>query len=371
MPRIGRNIMEKPFRPGEARMLSLSDEDIQAAAEALIAGQLVAFPTETVYGLGADAFNSTALAKVFEAKGRPRFDPLIIHIADIHDMERVVDTGTLEPAMRKQVDAICYALWPGPLTIILPKVPAIPDLATAGLPTAAIRFPDHKAAQRLIRESTGAIAAPSANPFGYLSPTRAEHVREQLGNRVDFILDGGRTGIGVESTVIDFSSGPPRILRPGGMPRERIEAIIGPIELPGAEAPAPAGRAPLSPGLLNSHYAPRTPLTLHSQEEMSALPYRPSEAYLFFSGSVRTAWLQARGVIPPHPAYAQDTPNSSLVRALSEAGDLIEAAANLFDLLHELDRLPVSAIRAERAPDKGLGIAVNDRLSRAGRGGSA
>jgi L-threonylcarbamoyladenylate synthase len=335
------------------KILSTAEADIRRAAEALRRGRLVAFPTETVYGLGADAFNQTALACVFAAKGRPRFDPLIIHIAAPDILDRLADLSALTPELREKAAVLITRLWPGPLTLILPKRPAVPDLATSGLPTVAVRFPDHPAAQALIRLSTGALAAPSANLFGRLSPVRMEHVRDQLGKKVDFIIDGGRTALGVESTVLDLSGGIPRILRPGGVSRESIEALIGAVE-----SGAYGETKLISPGLLKSHYAPRTPLTLHSPEAIAALPYTAGEIFLFFSPATRNPWLAGqtrRGVVPP----------PERIRVLSGSGTTLEAAANLFDLLHELDCLGVSRIRAEEAPPAELGPAINDRLFRA------
>jgi L-threonylcarbamoyladenylate synthase len=237
-------------------------------------------------------------------------------------------------------------------------------LATSGLPSVAIRFPAHPAAQKLILLSTGAVAAPSANPFGYLSPTRAEHVRAGLGEAVDFILDGGRTRVGVESTVLDLCSRPPRILRPGGSSREGIEELIGSVEGPVQESPVPSPEHPRSPGQLKSHYAPRTPLSLHRREEMADLADDPAEGFLFFDGSARKAWLQRKGPSPEGPR-GKPGPGESRVRSLSETGDMTEAAANLFELLHGLDRLGLSRIRAEEVPPVGLGAAINDRLRRA------
>jgi len=325
--------------------LSTSDRDLEKAAAALAGGLLVAFPTETVYGLGADAFNPSALARVFEAKNRPRFDPLIVHIAELAALTRVADTASLDNAAAERLAVLSVRLWPGPLTLILPKRPELPELATSGLPTAAVRFPSHPVAQKLIRLSTGAVAAPSANPFGYLSPTRAEHVKAQLGEKVDVIIDGGRATVGVESTVLDLAHGTPRLLRPGGTPREAIEALIGPVEFsPGESA---ADDAPLSPGQLKSHYAPRTPLVLCRRGELAALP-APGEGRLYFS--------------PPESA---SNGAADRTRVLSATGDLTEAAANLFDMLHELDSLGLDIIKAEEAPLSGLGVAINDRLKRA------
>ena len=330
-------------------ILSASDLDLEKAAAALAGGFLVAFPTETVYGLGADAFNVSALARIFEAKNRPRFDPLIIHIAEFGALSRIADTSSLDGAARERLSILSQGLWPGPLTLILPKRGELPALATAGLDTAAVRFPSHPVAQKLISLSTGAVAAPSANPFGYLSPTRAEHVKAQLGEKVDFIIDGGKTTVGLESTVLDLSHGIPRILRPGGTSRETIEALIGPVELPGdPEARQENHATPLSPGQLKSHYAPRTPLILCRREELLSLPDAPGEGRLYFSS-------------PEHSAAADRT------RVLSASGDLAEAAANLFEMLHELDNLGLDLIRAEKAPRFGLGAAINDRLKRAAK----
>ncbi|MDL2229162.1 threonylcarbamoyl-AMP synthase [Treponema sp. OttesenSCG-928-L16] len=350
------------------KMLSVSDADLREAARALSAGKLVAFPTETVYGLGADVFNTPALARVFEAKQRPRFDPLIVHIAELAALERLADLSVLDAQGRSRVSALGEALWPGPLTLVLPKRPEVPDLATSGLPTVAVRFPSHPAAQKIILWSSGAVAAPSANPFGYLSPTRAEHVAEQLGGRVDYIVDGGRTDVGVESTVLDMTESVPRILRPGGMPRERIESIIGRTAVNGGVSREPASpEAPAhSPGMLTSHYAPRTPLLLYAPGEMRTLVYKEGEAYLFFSAAGRERWLQTQGKAAEYGAEAGGGKNRlSRIRVLSEEGSLTEAAANLFDILHDLDKAGTERIRAERVSDEGLGRAINDRLRRA------
>jgi L-threonylcarbamoyladenylate synthase len=351
------------------KILPASDDAIRKAAEIIRSGGLAAFPTETVYGLGADAFNRTALARVFQAKGRPRFDPLIIHIADLADLGRIADLAALPPSRREPLDRLAGAFWPGPLTLILPKRPEVPDLATSGLPTAAIRFPDHPVAQRLIRLSTGAVAAPSANPFGRLSPPRAEHVLEGLGDQVDCIIDGGPCRVGVESTVLDLATNGvrPRILRPGGISREQLEAVIGTVDM------TEGGGPPRSPGQMKSHYAPVTPLRLHSADAMAALPRQDREGYLFFQADTRDTWLAAQGghaaaegrrpaepdnKIPPDPADSQ-------IRTLSETGSPLEAASRLFEVLHELDRLDLACIHAEALPPEGLGAAVNDRLSRA------
>lgn len=338
------------------RMLTVSETDLKVAADAIVAGKLVAFPTETVYGLGADAFNPAALARVFEAKRRPTFDPLIVHIAELGGLDAVADLSALSDKAAGMARHLSERLWPGPLTMILPKRSAVPDLATSGLATVAVRFPDHPVARRLIELSTGAVAAPSANPFGYLSPTRAEHVASQLGERVDFIVDGGRCDVGVESTVLDLSSGKPTILRPGGMPAERIEAEIGEVQVFDRSVASPK-----SPGQLPSHYAPRVPLKLYPRGALGDVEARSGEALLFFDGASRDSFLRNAGL---ETAGGDARPS---IRVLSEHGDPIEAAANLFDTLHELDASGVSVIRAERADSGGLGAAINDRLYKASR----
>ncbi|MDR2740654.1 MAG: threonylcarbamoyl-AMP synthase [Treponema sp.] len=336
---------------------------ILMAAEALRAGLLAAFPTETVYGLGVDCFNPMALARVFEVKGRPRFDPLIVHIAETAALDTVADAMLLDGEGRRCLELLVRRFWPGPLTLVLPKRAAVPDLATSGLPTVAVRVPAHPAARNLIRLSTGAVAAPSANPFGRLSPTRAEHVRDQLGDKVDYILDGGPCVVGVESTVLDLCTGEPRILRPGGVSREELEAVIGAVS--GAGDGGNNAVHPRSPGQLKSHYAPRTPLSVHTRDEMIALPWDAREARLFFDAASRDVWLRAFSPMTSGPLTGRSPVSEGRTLVLSEGGNLAEAAARLFELLHTLDGLGASRIRAELVPDRGLGPAINDRLVRA------
>jgi L-threonylcarbamoyladenylate synthase len=333
------------------KFLPVSTESLEAAAYILRSGGLVAFPTETVYGLGADAFNPEALAKVFEVKGRPRFDPLIIHIAAIEDLEKTANVSLLSKEARKNLYMLAEKFWPGPLSIILPKNEKIPGIATAGLSTAAIRLPDHEAARKLISLSGTAVAAPSANPFGSISPTRAEHVRE-LGEKVDLILDGGSTRIGLESTVLDITGDCVKILRPGGTPKEEIEKLVGAVQSPVENELCPQN--PSSPGQLKSHYAPKTPLSVFTADAIVSRPYEKPCAFLFFDGSTRDAWLRAHG----------QPPGSPVIKVLSETGQVIQAAARLFETLHELDSLGVSRIFAQLAPPEGLGEAINDRLRR-------
>ncbi|MDR2305028.1 MAG: threonylcarbamoyl-AMP synthase [Treponema sp.] len=333
------------------------DEDtLRKAAELLRTGELVAFPTETVYGLGGDAFNAEALAKIFDVKKRPRFDPLIVHIAETGTLDTLTDLSLLEKANREKAALLTGRFWPGPLTLVLPKRPEVPALVSSGLPTVALRFPSHPEAQKLIRYSTGAVAAPSANSFGHLSPTRAEHVEADLGGSIAMILDGGPCQVGVESTVLDLTGGLPCILRPGGLPREEIEALIGET----AQTPrdgAPGAQA--SPGMLKSHYAPRTTLILHSGKEMAELPFRKNEAYLFFDRPSMERWLIETGF------SAQNLQAGEGIFYLSEDGDAVEAAGRLFEILHHLDGLGKIRIHAEEAPPEGLGAAINDRLIRA------
>ncbi|MGP1397924.1 MAG: L-threonylcarbamoyladenylate synthase [Inquilinaceae bacterium] len=301
---------------------------IARAAEALREGRLVAFPTETVYGLGADATDDRAVAALFEAKGRPRFNPLIVHVADAAEAETLV-------RFDDRAHLLAETLWPGPLTLVLPRLPACPVglLASAGLDSLAVRVPAHPTARRLLAETGGPVAAPSANRSGAVSPTTPQHVAESLGGRVAMILAGGRCAVGLESTVLDLTGKDPVLLRPGAVTRETLEGLIGPIRRPDADDPA----APKSPGRLASHYAPTAPVRLDAQRA------EPGEAFLAFGPTL------GRG----------DGLN------LSPTGDLAEAASNLFAMLRSLDRPGVAAIAVAPIPDTGLGEAINDRLRRA------
>jgi len=336
-------------------ILSISDETIRQAAAHIVRGGIVAFPTETVYGLGADAFNPGALAMIFEIKNRPRFDPLIVHIAALGALEKIADLSTMDTDTKKKLDALTEKFWPGPLTLILPKQQAVPDLATSGLPTVAVRLPSLASARQLIALSSGAVAAPSANPFGCLSPTSARHVLATLGDKVEIILDGGPAQVGLESTVLDICQGQPRILRPGGVPKETIEAVIGPL----AENTALGGcvinsGAVNGPGMMKSHYAPRVSLEARDLETMIKTPVEEKCAFLFFDGSSRDKWQKK-----------QKPPQNTLIKVLSETGNITEAGANFFQSLHELDKPELCRIYAQFAPEEGLGAAINDRLQKA------
>ncbi len=324
-------------------ILPPTDYNIRRAGEALAQGRLVAIPTETVYGLGANAFDPRAVARVFEAKNRPSFDPLIVHVHE----QAMVEEVAFVPSQK--VRLLMARLWPGPLTLILPKRTELPDIVTSDLPSVAVRLPANEIAQAVIRAAGLPIAAPSANPFGYLSPTRAEHVARMLGDRVDFIVDGGPCPIGVESTVLDATREPFTVLRPGGMPVEAIEELVGAVEIIDRRVAKPT-----SPGQLPSHYAPRTPLYLYARGALAGLRPRGRAAALLFEPESLEA-LEASGSAAAFAA----------TRVLAPNGTALEAAAALFAVLHELDAGGFDAIYAERLPDAGLGRAVNDRLYKA------
>jgi L-threonylcarbamoyladenylate synthase len=317
-----------------ARLISAADPAALCEAAACLAGGgLVAFPTETVYGLGADAENGAAIAHLYAAKGRPRFNPLIAHVADLGGARRLAQFGAA-------AEKLARAFWPGPLTLVLPKTPDCPvaDLATAGLDTIAVRLPAHPVARDLIAALGHAVVAPSANRSGHVSPTTADHVMADLAARIDMVLDGGPTAVGLESTIVACLDGVPVLLRPGGLARDAIEAALG---APLGEA-ADAGDAnPLAPGMLASHYAPRARLRLNAREA------RAEEAMLAFG--------------PP----AAGATTAGIVLNLSVRADLTEAAANLFSHLRALDAAGVAAIAVAPIPRKGLGEAINDRLRRA------
>jgi L-threonylcarbamoyladenylate synthase len=305
----------------------VSREAIVRAAVLLRAGRLVAFPTETVYGLGGDATNELAVAEIFATKGRPRFNPLIVHVPDLAEAETYAVFNA--PARRAAA-----RFWPGPLTLVLPrrKGSGLSLLASAGLDTVAIRAPGHPAAQALLREAGHPIAAPSANRSGRVSPTEAAHVADELGDDVALILDDGPTRLGLESTVLDLSGEAPALLRPGAVTLEQLTGLLGPIAAPGSSVAK-------SPGMLASHYAPSLPIRL------DVMDARPGEALL---------------------AYGPDAPPGfAEMLWLSRSGDLAEAAANLFAMLRRLDQPSFSGIAVMAIPEHGLGRAINDRLRRA------
>jgi L-threonylcarbamoyladenylate synthase len=310
-----------------------ANDEVSRAARILRHGGLVAFPTETVYGLGASALDPRAATRIFAAKRRPAFDPLIVHLAErdaISDLVTHVPQGASELMAR---------FWPGPLTLVLPKREVVPDIVTAGLPTVGLRVPDHPLARELLRRAVVPVCAPSANPFGYVSPTTKTHVVEQLGHEVDAILDGGPCQVGIESSIVGWEDGEPVLLRPGGVPREQLEAVVGtPLRSPRS------GPRMVAPGMLERHYSPAVRLSTFRGE----VPAPPS-------GRVALLLLAPR-----------TTPSGyAAVEHLSRDGNLGEVARNLFAALRRIDDASVDFALAELAPDEGLGLAVNDRLARA------
>ena len=304
---------------------------LDRAAALLRQGELVAFPTETVYGLGGDATSEAAVASIFATKERPQFNPLIVHVPDLAAAEKLASfDGRARSLARK--------FWPGPLTLVLKRAPDCPValLACSGLDSLALRVPAHPLAQKLLREAGLPLAAPSANRSGHVSPTTSAHVMEELGGRIAALLDGGPCPIGIESTIIDLSGGEPMLLRPGGAALEELEKILGPI------ARAQAGAQPRAPGMLERHYAPSLPLRLNA------------------AGVAKTEALIAFG---PKPL-----PGAARCISLSPTGDLQEAASRLFAALRALDNPAFSAIAVMSIPERGLGLAINDRLARAARG---
>ncbi len=314
--------------------IKTSEASVKKAAALIRAGGTVVFPTETVYGLGADALNAKAVARIFEIKKRPHFDPLIVHVSSIRQARTLARVSA-------GAEALMTRFWPGPLTLVLPKKRIVPDIVTAGLETVALRMPSHPVAMSLIKKAGTPVAAPSANSFGSLSPTTASHARDQLKGGPDMILDGGPTRIGVESTVLALIDGAFLILRHGGLPREEIELVTGPLN-----TALKGGKRPISPGQLKKHYSPRARLCVIKKAPLklkAGLKY----GYLAF---------KSKPALPVKRA-----------EILSRTGDLAEAAANLFSHLHKLDRAGVDIILAEAVPSTGLGRAIMDRLRRAAR----
>ncbi len=312
------------------RLLKADDAGIAAAAACLRGGGLAAFPTETVYGLGADATQDHAVARIYEAKSRPSFNPLIVHGPDVAALKPLVQWND-------RAEAVADRFWPGPLTMVLRRAAGCPGslLASAGLETLAIRVPAHPVATALLQAAGVPVAGPSANRSNAISPTEAAHVAASLGKRVDVILDSGPCGVGLESTVVDLSGEVPLLLREGGLPREDLLALLPDLQSPGAR------REIRSPGMLAKHYAPDCPMRLNVAQPL------PDEALLAFGPDVPAA------------------PSASLVLNLSRVGDLTEAAANLFRHLHALNAAKPKAIAVMPVPETGLGRAINDRLRRA------
>jgi len=319
-------------------ILPAGEAAVAVVARTLANGGLVAFPTETVYGLGADATNAFAIARLYQAKGRPAFNPLISHVGDLNAARAI---GRFDATAL----ALAEAFWPGPLTLVLPRGAgcAVAELATAGLETVAIRVPSHPVARAILRAFGRPVVAPSANLSGHVSPTTAAHVQSDLEGRIDLIVDGGPVAVGVESTIVGCF-GQPMLLRPGGLPRENIERVLGRALVQPATDAGSDSVQPLAPGMLASHYAPRTRVRLN------ATSVEAGEALLAFG-------------TPP-----QGADSAAAVMNLSPRGDLDEAAANLFGYLRALDAARAKAIAVMPVPDEGLGEAINDRLRRAAAG---
>lgn len=313
-------------------MKAVMGRNIEQAAAILAAGGLVAIPTETVYGLGANALDQEAVIKVFEAKNRPSFDPLITHLAEPEQLGQYA--GEIPPPAEQLIEAF----WPGPLTLVLPKKEIISPLVSSGLDTAAFRVPRHPLLHELLSHLDFPLVAPSANPFGYVSPTNAEHVYQQLGDKIDYILDGGPTKIGVESTIIGFPEGRPTVLRLGGLPVEAIEQVIGPIQVTKASSSKPA-----APGMLSHHYSPSKKVFLGDIATLLTRHQNKKKGVLSFSKN--------------YPDFCNFV--------LSERGDLAEAATKLFAGLRWFESQDIEVIITELVPNEGLGRAINDRLKRA------
>ena len=325
----------QPIQSMKAEILAANDPDaVQRASECIRRGEPIALPTETVYGLAADALNAAAVAKIFAIKERPFFDPLIVHFADAKWMRELAQ---LVPADRPLIEALTKRFWPGPLTLLLPKSERVLDLVTAELPTVALRMPSHPIFRAIMRESDRPLAAPSANRFGRVSPSRAEHVFDELGSRIALIVDGGPTTFGIESTIIQPANGRIAILRPGPVTEEALSEIAPVVE----EFTA---NKILAPGQTPSHYAPNKPVRL-------------------LTPGIRVEDSETSGLL----CWGKNQRSESFaaVRSLSEDGDLAEAAARLFSLLREFDQLPLERIYVEPVPEIGVGKAIMNRLRRA------
>lgn len=306
--------------------------DVEKAKALLLKGELIAIPTETVYGLAGNALYPATVIKIFEVKGRPQFDPLIVHVPDFKTVHTYAANVPLQASL------LAKRFWPGPLTLLLNKKDIIPDIVTSGLDTVGLRCPDHRLTHELLASLDFPLAAPSANPFGYVSPTRAEHVDEQLGNKITYILDGGPCRIGVESTIVGFENDTTTIHRLGGIALEEIEAVVGKVDVQ-----TQSTSNPRSPGQLISHYAPRKQVVLGHIPDLMEKYSERNIGILSFQRNYRAPFQFI----------------------LSSTGSINEAAQNLFLALRTLDKMPIDLILAEPVPDVGLGKAINDRLHRA------
>jgi L-threonylcarbamoyladenylate synthase len=317
-------------------METITGVDISAAAELLMKGNTVAIPTETVYGLAANALNEEAVLNIFKVKNRPTFDPLIVHIHDSNVLGQYVESFP-DPAHR-----LMEAFWPGPLTILFRKKSIIPDLVTSGLPDVAVRMPSHPMTRQLLQLLPFPLAAPSANPFGYISPTTAAHVADQLQGKIPYILDGGASNVGIESTIVGFENDSTVIYRLGGISIEQIKNVTGKLQVQ-----INSSSDPKAPGMLKSHYAPAKPLYTGTINEL-ALNYKADECAVILFEHI-------------HPLFE----DAAEIIILSPNGNIEEAARNLFAALRQADSSKVKTILVETVPGEGLGAAINDRLRRA------
>ncbi|MEM7551062.1 MAG: L-threonylcarbamoyladenylate synthase [Bacteroidota bacterium] len=317
--------------------MALIGTDINKAVELLQEGKLVAIPTETVYGLAGNALNEDAVLKIFEAKNRPSFDPLIVHVGNLYDLDKYI----IKPGL--DLDFLNLA-WPGSLTVIFDKKTLIPHLVTSGLSTVGIRMPDHPLTLELLNSIRFPLAAPSANPFGYVSPTTAQHVNQYLGDKIDYILDGGPCKVGIESTIMGFEDEEPRVYRLGGMDIEKLKHYLKTDNL---KIELNKSSDPVAPGMLKSHYAPSKPFFLYSDYKLFSTSFDGKKAaYITFEDSI-------------------EEHQNSYNFVLSPLGDMKEAARNLFKIMREADESDCDVILAEEVPENGLGLAINDRLRRA------
>ncbi len=316
------------------KTLEATSENIHYAAELIKVGELVAFPTETVYGLGADGLNPIAVAKIFEAKSRPYFNPLILHVSTIEQLDKIckIDNANIQKLIAE--------FWPGPLTLVIPKKEIVPEIVTAGNETVAVRMPNHPVALSLINKSRTPIAAPSANKFGMLSPTSAKHVEKQLKNRIELILDGGESNVGLESTILEIKNDQVNLLRPGGLPLEDIEEIVGEVEQNNN-----FNHLPNAPGQLPFHYSTNIPLKIIDERIFDDLDNKKIGLLVLEENNYQFDFSE--------------------VKILSRRGDLREASANLFKYMHELDSLDLDLILVEPVKKVGLGKAIMDRLEKA------
>jgi L-threonylcarbamoyladenylate synthase len=315
--------------------MALIGSDIQQVREFLSKGEVIGIPTETVYGLAGNAFNIEAVTKIFEVKNRPNFDPLIVHTNSIERLSEFVES------IPEKAILLAQKFMPGPLTLLLPKRSSIPDLVTSGLDTVAVRIPNHPLTLALLAELDFPVAAPSANPFGYISPTSAQHVAQQLGDKIPYILDGGECQVGIESTIVGFENDEVIVYRKGGLAIEEIEKVVGKVQVI-----SHSSSNPKAPGMLKSHYAPRKKMFILDENNLKSETQKDRIGYLAFQ------------------KYNNDLPqNNQLI--LSESGNYRESAKNLFAFMRALDAIDIDKIYVELLPEQDLGIAINDRLRRA------